>query len=281
MHCGGDFAGMKQFIEEGIELNHDSPLQFLQSVVCMFVLAPYNLVNTVSSRIIYLKRSCIAKMILCAIAIAGIVTLTNGGIMIYFGRFSWTLGKFPLVVMAISTAVLILFYFLFTLVDFVTYSQLDALSLVKTEDSSAGDGATKFESTGKHDEIEGDEDTREHSEIEGDVGTRKIVAAVDKEQVCEAEGKFEQSDEAEGKLEPGTSFLRRMVGESCFLSLGVKLSTEERAVLQEELETAEEKSEYLSERALAVADAAANTEDLANLEILDINVIPSRFRALA
>lgn len=279
MHCGGDLARMKQFIEEGVELSNNSIFEFLKSVVCMFVLAPYNLVNTVSTRIIYLKRSCIAKMLLCSVAISAAVTLVNACVMIYFGQFSLTLGKFPLIIMIADTVILILLYFLFGSIDFVTYSQLDALSLTKnteekqTQDVTAED--SEFQDFQETEASTVTEEPKAEDSVNKEISTDSGTANVNEDSASQ-----ECADGHGGNAE--TAFwVERLAAERRQIFIGIKLSKDERKLLDKELDRSEEISEFLSEHALAVAEAAANTEDLSNLEMLDINVIPSKFRALA
>lgn len=270
---------MKQFIEEGVELNNNSIFEFLQSVICMFVLAPYNLVNTVSARIIYLKRSCIAKMLLCSVAISVAVTLVNACVMIYFGQFSLTLGKFPLIIMIADTVILILLYFLFGSIDFVTYSQLDALSLTKnTEEKQTQDVTAEDSEFQDFQEIEASTVTEEkkaeesvNEEISTDSGTANVNEDSASQECADGHGNNAET----------AFWVKHLAAERRQILIGIKLSKDERKLLDKELDRSEETSEFLSERALAVAEAAANTEDLSNLEMLDINVIPSKFRALA
>ena len=285
---------MKKFIKGETEISFSSPVSFMQSAACLALLAPYRLVDTVSTVIIYLKKAYIAKMLLYALSISGFITAANTVALVYLGRFSLTRGKLPLVVLIASTIVLLMAYLFFGVVDFTAYSQLDALVADEKcagTDSAAGEAASGGFGVESATEGRNSADSSRSAESV-DVSTSDTMGnpnmmsegasmnidlpnSVDIAKDAGLRGKANNSKEDKHYVGgPWLKDKRKIV-------IGVNLSEEEETSLKNEIQQSENPSEFLSEEFLASVKISEIIEDDANMEFLGINVIPSKFRALA
>jgi hypothetical protein len=295
---------MKKFIKGETEINFSSPVSFMQSAACLALLAPYRLVDTVSTVIIYLKKAYIAKMLLYALTISGFITAANTVALVYLGRFSLTRGKLPLVVLIASTIVLLMAYLFFGVVDFTAYSQLDALvadEKCADTDSAAGEAAdidsaaeeavsggfgVESATEGRNSADSSKSAENEDVSASNTIGNPNMMSeglgmnidlpnGVDTAKDAGLRGKANNSKEDKHYVGgPWLKGKRKIV-------IGVNLSKEEETSLKNEIQQSENPSEFLSEEFLASVKVSEIIEDDANMEFLGINVIPSKFRALA
>ena len=123
----GDNNRAMKFIEHCIEFKTDNPSELLKSVIVLTLTAPYRLVTEISSKIIFLGKDKIQKVLLYAIGIACSILVA-----MLLGRqvmkeTSWFTGRFPPVMVATAIVLLIILYFVFSSFNFVIYDQLDLL----------------------------------------------------------------------------------------------------------------------------------------------------------
>lgn len=256
---------MKQFIDEGTNIDISSPIKAVQTIVTLIILAPYRMIDTVSTRIIYLKKSQIMKMLLYSVVIACIITAINAGIMLYLDIFSLTAGKFPIASMLIGIAILIAAYFALGVIDFVAYSQLDALVLMNTDTN------TELSEAEEATELSEDSQSEDkHSET-----IKKDLSAEFSDSMKE-----EEANSVKNSIDNTFSLGKWSISNSD-INIGKTLSNDELLILQEEITNSIETSEYLAASTLAHYDTDEVMEDTINLDVLNIGVIPTKFRALA
>lgn len=123
-------------------------VNFMRSIVCLVVFAPFYLINEISLKVVFLKKEVISQILLVSVLVDA---ATAAGIIIFkllAGTFSVLYGPLPLIVMAFSIAVLLLLYMLFNTVSFMIFDDLRHMfpaepagnSQEDEEEESFGDG---------------------------------------------------------------------------------------------------------------------------------------------
>lgn len=114
---------MVKFIEEDFEISKENPFDMLKSLLIMVLVAPARYLLTIFSKVLYLPKAILEKVLLCATIISASISLTNVAVSLYFKSFRVSSLFFQITV--ISTIVLVLFYFIFAMSSIVLYEQMD------------------------------------------------------------------------------------------------------------------------------------------------------------
>lgn len=120
-----------RYTERKFSYKFGSFYDFIRMCFVLIMIAPFRLCYEVSSKVIYLKKVEIVKLLQVALLVmGGIIVLTNFLALIR-GTFSITAGKFPLIMQLVSLILLAVLYYFFTSYKFSIYKQLD-LSTFRT-----------------------------------------------------------------------------------------------------------------------------------------------------
>ena len=121
---------------------------WIQNSVGLFVVAPLRLINEISSKIVYLKRSLIIKILNLAVIINLVSLVLNGVISTWLGNFNIWLGKVPFVLQIASFIILLTINIWYRCYDFMIYRQLSALLPIVTHNSIREESFTEEKSDG-------------------------------------------------------------------------------------------------------------------------------------
>lgn len=124
---------MVKFIEEDFEISKENPFDMLKSLLIMVLVAPARYLLTIFSKVLYLPKAVLEKVLLCATIISASISLANVAISLYFKSFRVSSLFFQITV--ISTIILVLSYFIFAMSSIVLYEQMDSMQ-DKEENSS-------------------------------------------------------------------------------------------------------------------------------------------------
>ena len=136
---------MVKFIEEDFEISKENPFDMLKSLLIMVLVAPARYLLTIFSKVLYLPKAVLEKVLLCATIISASISLANVAISLYFKSFRVSSLFFQITV--ISTIILVLFYFIFAMSSIVLYEQMD--SMKDKEESSSKEQLKHVASTAK------------------------------------------------------------------------------------------------------------------------------------
>ena len=121
---------------------------WIQNSVGLFVVAPLRLINEISSKIVYLKRSLIIKILNLAVIINLVSLVLNGVISTWLGNFNIWLGKVPFVLQIASFIILLTINIWYRCYDFMIQRQLSALLPIVTHNSIREESFTEEKSDG-------------------------------------------------------------------------------------------------------------------------------------
>lgn len=136
---------MVKFIEEDFEISKENPFDMLKSLLIMVLVAPARYLLTIFSKVLYLPKAILEKVLLCATIISASISLANVAVSLYFKSFRVSSLFFQITV--ISTIVLVLFYFIFAMSSIVLYEQMD--SMKDKEESSSKEQLRHVANTAK------------------------------------------------------------------------------------------------------------------------------------
>ena len=136
---------MVKFIEEDFEISKENPFDMLKSLLIMVLVAPARYLLTIFSKVLYLPKAVLEKVLLCATIISASISLANVAVSLYFKSFRVSSLFFQITV--ISTIVLVLFYFIFAMSSIVLYEQMD--SMKDKEESSSKEQLRHVANTAK------------------------------------------------------------------------------------------------------------------------------------
>lgn len=137
---------MVKFIEEDFEISKENPFDMLKSLLIMVLVAPARYLLTIFSKVLYLPKAVLEKVLLCATIISASISLANVAISLYFKSFRVSSLFFQITV--ISTIILVLFYFIFAMSSIVLYEQMD--SMQDKEESSSKEQLKQVANTAKN-----------------------------------------------------------------------------------------------------------------------------------
>ena len=112
---------MKKFIEDDFSVDCHTPLKAVQSIIVMLLTAPFKLVMTISSKILYLPKEAIVMSVRNSFLVSAIITVAIVAGELYTNSFSLFEGKIPVVMLAAVTLFLAFLY----IVDDLSFGEED------------------------------------------------------------------------------------------------------------------------------------------------------------
>lgn len=116
-----------KFTEHSIDLSFDSALTAFKGIAILSLTAPYRLVTEISSKVIFLGKKNIQKIIATAVVMASLLTVAMFIGNKFMGVTSILAGRFPIVLMLVGIGILVCMYVAFSAFNFVIYDQFNQL----------------------------------------------------------------------------------------------------------------------------------------------------------
>ena len=294
MHYRGDFTIVKKFIEDDFEVDFSSPLNFAKSFIVMVLTAPFKLITTISAKFFYLPKKAIERMLLNSTIIGAVITFLNAVFLMYFGKLSLFLGKFPLIIMIIGTVILAVLYVMVSIGNFTVYVQFG--ELFPNEDETVISASEQnIEPIQSQPEVQQEElqemqssteFSEQFEEFDTDLEVLSSSASETQQQVQQVSqnqqrpsSKVVQASQATDNLNlPDLKKTDKVSRVGNFV--GTKMDGESNNRFKRALQSSLESSEFLSEALLVKFVEDEEIADTANLEVLGIGVIPNTFKAL-
>ncbi len=255
-----------KFIEDGFDVDFHSPVHFVRSFVVMMLTAPYKLVMTISSKILYLPRDALVRVAANSALVAVVILVANVAIQLYFGRFSLLGGKFPVIIMIGAVITLASLYVWTSMTDFRLYTELEELFPESLQEPSTEQG----------------EPTEPMVEQSGPAKPTPVEPSVQEDLQSKLDSvdftfdDFDQEPEVGDSISVATRFDSAGIGEK----VGIQLKGQEREEFLQKLEDSTDPSEFLSENLLLRFNEKEEIIDDLNLRVLGMVIIPNDFRAL-
>lgn len=306
MPSGGDSFKMKRFVEDDFQIDKDSPINFIKSILIMILLAPAKFFLTVTTKIVYLPKAAIEVTLLYALVISAIITCLDALSRLYLGTFA--LGNAFFLSCVICTVILIVLYLFFSTYDIKLYSQMASLicravpqeedvsedeipiqddlteevkqpqvevESVKNEESSETDVPKKVLKSLTADSIQ----NIELPDLESLDDIFEEKSAVDVSRVNNQSKKVNIIESSE--VLDFQNRLRNKVNSLSDLgsTVGEQLDAQEMTALLAEMDESTDPSQFLDEEFLQSFEEVEIGDDL-NIEALQLGVIPNSFKIL-
>lgn len=264
---------MKKFIEDDFSVDCHTPLKAVQSIVVMLLTAPFKLVMTISSKILYLPKEAIVMSVRNSFLVSAIITVAIVAGELYTNSFSLFAGKIPVVMLAAVTLFLAFLYIVVNATDFSAYTELNSLLSLQ----------------------EGEQRVEQQAEpqAEPQVGVQAEVQAeqaMDGEDYIVDDLSFGEDDitvplpsQPIPQSAPAPQVFSVNVAENFkfdSIDAGAVLPEEQLQAFVAMLEKSTEPSEFLSEAILQNFNPDEEVADDGNLDYLGLGVIPNNFKAL-
>lgn len=120
---GGVFYYMK-YTEKKFDYDFSTLYSFIRMIFVLVLIAPARLINEISTKVIYLKRTQIEFYLRVTTIMCGICTLVCFLLQLYRGNLNFFKGKFPLILQLVAICILIGIYLFYTSYNFLLYQQL-------------------------------------------------------------------------------------------------------------------------------------------------------------
>lgn len=250
---------MKRFIEDDFEVDFTTPLNFVKSFVVMSLIAPYKLVTTVSSKIFYLPKRAIERVLLNSTIIGIAITVLNAGLLIYFNRFSLFYGRIPIIVMIVGSVFLLALYVVFKAGNFTAVMQFNEL----------------FPEEQPQQEEQGE--TPQSAQQQAPQPTQAPQQAPPPQQAQPQPAQQEAPQSKEVNL-PDLKKNDKISKIGNFVGLNMESESGNRFLAA--MRQSSESSEFLSEALLVKFAKDVEIVDTINLEEIGLGVIPNSFKAL-
>ncbi len=273
---------MKKFIEDDFKVDYKSPLSAIQSVVVMLLTAPFKLVMTISSKILYLPKEAIIVTVRNSFIVSFVVTVAVIAGELYMKKFSLFTGKVPVIMLAAVTVFLAFLYVGANAVDLSAYSELKVLlgqmeeevepasqslqpeeELKASSPSQTGKDETIFMEDLYSEDLEDDE--------EGEQASLQQVTTPSQQTTVQVTSPLKQ--QVSVKIAEKFDYDK--------MNAGASLPEDSLKALIGLLEKSTNPSEFLSESLLEGFKPEEEVADDSNLECLSLGIIPNSFKALA
>lgn len=116
-----------RYTEKDYKFEYGSMTEWLQNIFGIVCIAPLRLCNEISTKIIYLKKSIIERILFVAVFIEIFVVIITTIVQRILGNVSLYAGKVPILLQLIVLAITGFGAFLFKINEFAIYNQLNAL----------------------------------------------------------------------------------------------------------------------------------------------------------
>lgn len=285
---------MKKFIEDDFKVDYKSPLSAIQSVVVMLLTAPFKLVMTISSKILYLPKEAIIATVRNSFVVSFVVTVAVIAGELYMKKFSLFTGKVPVIMLAAVTVFLAFLYVGANAVDLSAYSELKVLlgqmeeeevepaspSLQPEEELKAslplqtGEDETIFMDDLYSEDLKDDE--------EGEQASLQQVTTSPQQATMQVTSLPQQTTvQVTSPLKQQVSVKIAEKFDYDKMNAGASLPEDSLKALIGLLEKSTNPSEFLSESLLEGFKPEEEVADDSNLECLSLGIIPNSFKALA
>lgn len=283
-----------KFTENCIELKTDTPTDIIKGVLILTFTAPYRLITEVSSKVIFLGKEKIQKVLLFAILIAAYVLL---GMLIglkFEGEFDLLSGRFPPIIVIAALVLLIVLYAIFAKFNFVIYDQFDQLftKTLEYEDNEVEEANAEVESN--------KEDFEQSSDVSQFIVTADEIERDRQEEIVESSVEDLLSDElhtSEAKTpefteeEKGVKQISEVYNFE-YSDIVNKLRNSDTAYngfmsatkiqeLSDEMEDSVDPSKYINEELISMFLEEIENDVTQSIEDLDLTVIPSGFTCIS
>lgn len=283
-----------KFTENCIELKTDTPTDIIKGVLILTFTAPYRLITEVSSKVIFLGKEKIQKVLLFAILIAAYVLL---GMLIglkFEGEFDLLSGRFPPIIVIAALVLLIVLYAIFAKFNFVIYDQFDQLftKTLEYEDNEVEEANAEVESN--------KEDFEQSSDVSQFIVTADEIERDRQEEIVESSVEDLLSDElhtSEAKTpefteeEKGVKQISEVYNFE-YSDIVNKLRNSDTAYngfmsatkiqeLSDEMEDSVDPSKYINEELISMFLEEIENDVTQSIEDLDLTVIPSGFTCVS
>lgn len=116
-----------RYTEKEYEKGYNGLKGWLSVLAALIIVAPLRLLNEISTKIVYLNRKLIQRILNLAAIIAGICTIADIVLSYVLTDVNLWIGKVPLVLQITCTIILVSVSFWFAFYDFVIYKHLSSL----------------------------------------------------------------------------------------------------------------------------------------------------------
>lgn len=116
-----------RYTEREYDYNYGSFKDWIQHIAALFIVAPLRLVSEISTKLIYLNRKLIIKILNLSVIINTICLGVFCGLKMYLGTFDLWLGKIPIIIQILGLVILLLIDTWYQLYDFAIYQHVNAL----------------------------------------------------------------------------------------------------------------------------------------------------------
>lgn len=258
---------MKKFIEDDFSVDCHTPLKAAQSIIVMLLTAPFKLVMTISSKILYLPKEAIVMSVRNSFLVSAIITVAIVAGELYTNSFSLFEGKIPVVMLAAVTLFLAFLYIVVNATDFSAYTELNSLLSLQEEEQQA------------------EQKTEPQAEPKAGVQAepKEEDYIVDDLSFGEEDITVPPPSQPIPQSTPAPQVFSVNVAENFkfdSIDAGAVLPEEQLQAFVAMLEKSTEPSEFLSEEILQNFNPDEEVADDGNLDYLGLGVIPNNFKAL-
>lgn len=260
---------MKKFIEDDFSVDCHTPLKAVQSIVVMLLTAPFKLVMTISSKILYLPKEAIVMSVRNSFLVSAIITVAIVAGELYTNSFSLFTGKIPVVMLAAVTLFLAFLYIVANATDFSAYTELNSLLSLQEEEQQAEQQAEPQAETQEEVQAEPAMDGEDYIVDDLSFGEEDITVPPPSQPIPQSA--------------PAPQVFSVNVAENFKfdnIDAGAVLPEEQLQAFVAMLEKSTEPSEFLSVAILQNFNPDEEVADDGNLDYLGLGVIPNNFKAL-
>lgn len=126
-NAGRSFGDIMRYTEKEYDFEYTDMKAWLQNVAALFIVAPLRLFNEISTKIVYLNRSLIIKILNLTVILNLLFVSVAVGVNYWLGDLNIWLGKIPIVLQIASLIITIIINLWYRFYDFMIYQQLDKL----------------------------------------------------------------------------------------------------------------------------------------------------------
>ena len=123
----GGVSCLMRYTEKDYRFEFSSPVEWIQNILGIICIAPLRLCNEISSKIVYLSRNLIEKIIFLSVILQIVITVITAFLQSYFSELSANEGKIPILLLLIVLAFTCLAFCFFKFYDISIYAQLNQI----------------------------------------------------------------------------------------------------------------------------------------------------------
>lgn len=133
-----------RYTEKEYDYEYHNFKEWLQGIAALFIVAPLRLFNEISTKLIYLQRSLVLKVLNLTVFLQVLYVTANIGFNLWLGELNIWAGKIPIVLQCASLVLLTIINIWYRFYDFAIYQQLE--KLLPNKDDTISERATIAES---------------------------------------------------------------------------------------------------------------------------------------